>query len=129
MTGLGLAGMIGLSGAAEPVLRCEVRYASEVWNLEARLSEEAYTAPLTELAERFAIQLALVGTPGQIAVARVAVYDLEVDGAPVILQAVRHLPPFPPSPQIPALTGWNHVYSARKGRELVYGCALQEGQS
>ena len=24
-----------------------------------------------------------------------------------------------------ALTGWDHVYSARLGRELVYGCTLR----
>ena len=36
-------------------------------------------------------------------------------------------PPFATGSAVPALTGWQHVYSSVLGRELVYGCALREG--
>lgn len=114
------------AGGTDPVLQCTVRYASEVWHLSSRPTVDPYRVPLTELAERFAFRAVVAGTPSHIDYITLTVYDLEVDGAPVILQTVRHLPPFEVRTEVPALTGWNHVYSARKGRELVYGCALQQ---
>ncbi|MFZ4552345.1 MAG: hypothetical protein ACOYNB_11035 [Aquabacterium sp.] len=127
--GLAVAQAAPLAQGA-PVLQCAVRYASEVWHMQARPTLEPYEVPLSGLAERFAFKAVVAGSAAHIDHVTVTVYDLEVAGAPVILQTVRHLPPFALGAEIPSLTGWNHVYSARKGRELVYGCALQtEGQS
>ena len=42
-----------------------------------------------------------------------------------MLHQVRYQAPFASSPELPSLTGWNHVYASYLGRELRYGCALQ----
>jgi hypothetical protein len=114
--------------AAVPRLHCELRYASQSWLVDAIPTRQPYEVPMQNLDGRFGFKAVLRGTPDLIESVNLYVYDLQADGAPALIQQVRHLPPFKTDAQVPALTGWNHVYSSVLGRELVYGCALQEVQ-
>ncbi len=119
---------VGVAGAAEH-LHCEVRYASQSWHLDVAPSEQPLLAKQHDVGRRFAFRAIVRGDPGQagrIAHVTTQVFDLEADQAP-IMQQFRRSPPWPEGEQVPALTGWQHVYSAVLGRELVYGCAVRPG--
>lgn len=119
----------GLALAADPVLHCEVRYASQTWQFQATPSSSPYEVPAHDLAERFRFKAVVVGSATQVDYVSLYVYDLKAAGAPVLIHEARHKPPFEQGADIPALTGWNHVYSSVLGRELVYGCALTGARS
>jgi len=128
----GLAAATGLAGAAaqtppdggKPLLRCELRYVSTTMQVEARPVADPYTVAAQDVGTRFRFKAVVLGTPERVDSVSLYAYDMAVDNAPVLIHEVVHRPPFAAGTAIPALTGWNHVYSARLGRELVYGCAL-----
>ncbi len=113
-------------------LHCEVRYASQSWHLDAVPSAQPLQAKQHKVGERFAFRAIVRGTSGKpgdgsrIAHVTTQVFDLEADQEPIV-QQFRRSPPWPDGEQVPALTGWQHVYSAVLGRELVYGCAVRPG--
>lgn len=109
---------------ATTVLRCQVRYASDTIHIEARPVANPYTVAAQDIGERFRFKAVMVGNDQQVDYIALYAYDMEMPGAPLLIHEVVHQPPFSSNPKVPGLTGWNHVYSARLGREMVYGCAL-----
>lgn len=113
-------------------LHCEVRYASQSWHLDAVPTAQPLLAKQHNVGERFAFRAIVRGTPGtpgegnRIQHITTQVFDLEAGQEPLV-QQFRRSPPWPDGEQVPALTGWQHVYSAVLGRELVYGCAVRPG--
>jgi hypothetical protein len=127
---LGLAAGCATSAVvvAAPDLVCEIRYASESRIVRQPVSADPYAARPEAIGERFALKAVVLGGVDQIDSITLTVFDLSVDGAPVITHQARYLPPFNMHPELPALTGWNHVYSSVYGREFRYGCALQANE-
>jgi len=110
-------------------LHCEVRYASQSWHLDAVPSAQPLLAKQHNVGERFAFRATARGAPddgSRIGHVTTQVFDLEADQEPMV-QQFRRSPPWPEGEAVPALTGWQHVYSAVLGRELVYGCAVRPG--
>lgn len=123
------------ASAAEPVtapaehLHCEIRYASQIWHLDAVPTAQPLLARQHRVGERFAFRAivrAMPGDGGRIAHITTQVFDLEADQEPIV-QQWRRSQPWPDDAQVPALTGWQHAYSAVLGRELVHGCAVRPG--
>ena len=117
------------AAAAEPQtdslqLVCQVRYASETRMLRQSATTDPYSAATTDFADRFRFKAVVLGSPGRIGHITLTVYEL-TETAPVIIHQVRYGAPFNMNNEIPALTGWNHVYANYRGRELRYGCALK----
>lgn len=115
--------------AQAEVLRCQVRYASDTVLLEARPVADPYTVAAQDIGGRFRFKAVVVGNPQapqQIDHIALYAYDMEMPGAPLLIHQVVHTPPFADQPALPGLTGWNHIYSAHLGREMVYGCALSK---
>ncbi len=108
------------------VLRCQVRYASETILVEARAVSDPYTVAAKDIGGRFRFKAVMVGTPQKVDHIALYAYDMELPGAPLLIHEVVHQPPFADQAALPGLTGWNHVYSAQLGREMVYGCALDQ---
>ena len=129
---IALAGVCSLASAAEHV-RCDVRYASQTVQVDARPTDEPLRVPSVNIGERFAFKVvargthegARDGTPGRITQVSLYAYDLEAEGAPALVHQQRLSAPFATGTEVPALTGWQHVHSSVLGRELVYGCALR----
>ena len=119
-----LASGCSLVSAAEHV-HCEVRYASQTWQVDARLTDEPLRVPSVDIGQRFAFKAVARGTSGHITHISLYAYDLEAEGAPALVHQQRLSAPFATGTQVPALTGWQHVHSSVLGRELVYGCALR----
>lgn len=120
---------IGAMGAPAEHLHCEVRYASQSWHIDAVPTAEPLLAKQHNVGERFAFRAIVRGTPddgSRIEHITTQVFDLEAEQEPLV-QQFRRSPPWPEGAQVPALTGWQHVYSAVLGRELVYGCAVRPG--
>jgi hypothetical protein len=113
--------------AAAPDLVCELRYASEMQMIRQPVSADPYLAMAQQVGQRFQFKAIVLGEPERIEHIAITVYDLSVDGAPVVIHQAHYEPPFNMHAELPALTGWNHVYSSVYGRELRYGCALQGG--
>ena len=110
-------------------LHCEIRYASQVWHLDALPTDEPLLAKRHELGRRFAFRAIVRGQPGdggRIAHVTTQVFDLETDQQPMV-QQFRRSSPWPEGGEVPSLTGWQHAYSAVLGRELVHGCAVRPG--
>ncbi|MGC4075993.1 MAG: hypothetical protein QM702_02960 [Rubrivivax sp.] len=107
-----------------PLLRCELRYVSTTMQVEARPVADPYTVAAQDVDTRFRFKAVVLGTPERVDSVSLYAYDMAVDNAPVLIHEVVYRPPFAAGTAVPALTGWNHVYSSRLGRELVYGCAL-----
>lgn len=110
-------------------LHCEIRYASQVWDLDATPSQQPLQAKRHDLGRRFAFRAVARASQvgdGRIEHVTTQVFDREADQAPMV-QQFRRSPPWPAGSEVPALTGWQHVYSAVLGRELVYGCAVRMG--
>lgn len=123
--GLGQASLVQ---AAAPELVCEARYASETQTWRSPVVADPYQATTRQWPGRFSLRAVVLGQGERIDHITLSVHDLGGDGAPVMLQQVRLQPPFNTSPVIPALTGWQQVYASPLGRELRYGCALQEAR-
>lgn len=117
------------SSTAEPVLRCQVRYASETFHLEARPTSTPYDVAPHDIGGRFRFKAVVVGAQGVVDHIALYAYDMAVPQAPVLIHQVRYQAPLPIHTAIPGLTGWNHVYSSYLGREMVYGCALSTSPS
>ena len=126
---MALAGVGSLAAAAEHV-HCEVRYASQTWQVDARPTDEPLRVPSVDIDQRFAFKAVARGTPERtpehITQISLYAYDLEAEGAPALVHQQRLSAPFATGTQVPALTGWQHVHSSVLGRELVYGCALRQ---
>jgi len=119
----------GTATAPAEHLHCEVRYASQSWHLDATPTDEPLQVQRHDVGRRFAfraIARASQGQHGHIEHVTTQVFDREADQAPLV-QQLRRSPPWPEGRDVPALTGWQHVYSAVLGRELVYGCAVRAG--
>lgn len=114
--------------AAAPDLVCEIRYASESRIVRQHVSADPYAAQPEAIDGRFALKAVVLGSVDQIDSITLTVLDLSVEGAPVVTHQARYLPPFNQPPELPSLTGWNHVYSSVYGREFRYGCALQANE-
>lgn len=121
--------------AAQPVagpaehLHCEVRYASQRWQLDAAPTDQPLQVKRHDVGGRFAfraIARADPGREGRIGHITTQVFDLAAEQEPLV-QQLRRSPPWPEGAEVPALSGWQHVYSAVLGRELVYGCAVRPG--
>lgn len=124
-----VAAWLSAPAAAAPQVHCEVRYASQTVPLDASPTDAPLRVPTVSLGERFAFKAVVRGTPDRIEHISLSTYDLEAEGAPALVHQQRLSPPFAAGREVPALTGWQHVYSSVLGRELVYGCALREGPS
>ena len=111
------------------VLRCQVRYASETKLIEARPVTDPYTVTSHDIGGRFRFKAVVTGSAQQVDHIALYAYDMELPDAPVLIHQVVYQPPFSDHSTVPALTGWNHVYSAHLGREMVYGCALDMAAS
>ena len=114
-TGSGLAPSV-----VDPLehLHCEVRYASQVWHVDAVPTAQPLLQPRLDLGQRFAfraIARADAERPGRIAHVTTQVFDREAEQEPMVQQFKRS-PPWPEGQEAPALTGWQHVYSAVLGR-------------
>lgn len=125
------AAVVSAAPAVDPAehLHCEVRYASQVWHVDAAPTHQALQSPRLDLGRRFAFRaIARVDPerPGHIGHVTTQVFDREADQEPMV-QQFKRTPPWPEGQEAPALTGWQHVYSAVLGRELVYGCAVRPG--
>ena len=122
-----------LFGAVNPAtaqltehLHCDIRYASQRWQLDATPTDEPLSVQRHDVGGRFAFR-AIARRHGQgIGHIAIQVFDLEADQAPMVQQFQRAAP-WPPASEGPSLTGWQRVYSTRLGRELVYGCAVRPG--
>lgn len=119
--------MPGWAQAGAPELVCQLRYGSDELIVRQQVSADPYAATAQSIGERFQFKAVVLGEPDRIDLVTLTVYDLSVPGAPVPIHHVRYAAPFNTHPALPALTGWNHIYSSVYGRELRYGCALQEG--
>lgn len=117
--------MASIAMAAPPVLRCQVRYMSDTVHIEARPVTDPYTVAAHDIGNRFKFKAVVVGHDQQVDYIALYTYDMEAPVAPALAHQVVLKPPFAIDAPLPALTGWNHVYSSRLGRELVYGCALK----
>lgn len=117
------------TATAATVLRCQVRYASDTIHIEARPVADPYTVAAQNIGERFRFKAVVVGNDQQVDYIALYTYDMAMPGAPLLIHEVVHQPPFSSNPKVPGLTGWNHVYSARLGREMVYGCALNNNKA
>jgi hypothetical protein len=117
--------LFGTTSFAAQSLLCEVRYASETRMLRQSVSADPYDAQTVDFEGRFRFKAVVLGTADHIEHITLTVYELGVGDAPVIVHQVRHQSPFHAGTELPALTGWNHVYASYLGRELRYGCALQ----
>lgn len=127
--GMGVVSWVSISQPAwsQAVLRCDVRQADVTRRFEARPTTEPQGVASHDIDGRFRFKAVVgAGPTGEPAYVKLYVYDMAVRGAPVLLHLVTHQPPWRAAPEVPALTGWNHVYSSVLGRELVYGCAWQE---
>jgi hypothetical protein len=111
--------------AAPPTLHCQVRYLSDTVAIDATPVADPYTVAAHDIGGRFHFKAVVVGNAQQVDYIALYTYDMEVPGAPALAHQIVLKPPFAVDAPVPALTGWNHVFSARLGRELVYGCALQ----
>lgn len=116
----------GASAHAAQQVHCEVRYASETLRVVASPTGDPLRVPSVTLGQRFAFKAVVRGEPERIEHISLSAYDLEAEGAPALVHQQRLSPPFASGPELPALTGWQHVYSSVLGRELVYGCALRD---
>lgn len=120
------------AAAAAEHLHCEVRYASQSWHIDAVPTAQPLLAKQHSVGGRFAFRAIVRGTSsppgegGRIQHITTQVFDLEADQQPLV-QQFRRSPPWPQDEGVPSLTGWQHVYSAVLGRELVYGCAVRPG--
>jgi hypothetical protein len=117
--------LLGTTSFAAQSLLCEVRYASETRELRQSASADPYDAQTVEFDGRFRFKAVVLGTADHIEHITLTVHELGLGDAPVIIHQVRHQAPFHDGVEMPALTGWNHVYASYLGRELRYGCALQ----
>lgn len=110
-----------------PGLVCQVRYASETRLLHQPVTLDPYTAATMDFDNRFRFRAVIWGSLTRVDHITLTVYELASDSGapPVIVHQVRYQPPFNTGREIPALTGWNHVYASYLGRELRYGCALE----
>ncbi|TXI30528.1 MAG: hypothetical protein E6Q60_01310 [Nitrosomonas oligotropha] len=115
--------------AGPPELFCQIRYASETRTLHQSATTDPYSAATADFDNRFRFKAVVLGSPGRIDHITLTVYELFKEAPPVIIHQVRYHAPFNMNNEIPALTGWNHVYANYLGRELRYGCALQSVQS
>lgn len=129
MLGLIVGCAAGAAWGAAPDLVCEIRYASEARIVRQQVSADPYAARPESIGERFALKAVVLGGADHIDSITLTVLDLSIEGAPVVIHQARHLPPFNMHPELPALTGWSHVYSSVYGREFRYGCALQPAVS
>ena len=111
--------------ADTPSLQCQVRYLSESVLIDAQPTTRPYEVASHDIAGRFRFKAVVTGEGGQVESVALYAYDMSVPNAPVLIHEVVFKPPFVFDRPVPALTGWNHVYSARLGREMVYGCALR----
>lgn len=115
------------TSAAEHV-HCEVRYASQTVQVDARPTDEPLRVPSVTIDQRFAFKAVARGARGHITQVSLYAYDLEAEGAPALVHQQRLSAPFATGTEVPALTGWQHVHSSVLGRELVYGCALRQDE-
>ncbi len=127
--GMGVVSGVSISQPAwsQAVLRCDVRQADVTRHFEAHPTTDPQRVASHDIDGRFRFKAVVgAGPTGEPAYVKLYVYDMAVRGAPVLLHLATHQPPWRAAPEVPALTGWNHVYSSVLGRELVYGCAWQE---
>lgn len=125
LAGFLLAGLSATCVWAGPELVCELRYGSETRVLRHSAAADPYAYAAETFEGRFRLKAVVLGGAEKVEHITLTVYDLAGAGAPKISQQLRIEPPFNLQAELPALTGWSHVYSSVLGRELRYGCALQ----
>lgn len=114
------------AAGTQPTLLCDVRQADVTRRFEAQATNDPHGVASHDIDGRFRFKAVVgAGTTGEAAYVKLYVYDMAVKGAPVLLHMATHQPPWPANQDVPALTGWSHVYSSVLGRELAYGCAWQ----
>jgi hypothetical protein len=113
--------------AAAPVLRCDVTYADTTHHLETAVGSAPYTTPGVDIAGRFRFKAVVLGSGRRIDAVKLYAY-YEGSRQPTLLEEVKYLPPFAHSASPYALTGLHSLYAPPLGRELQYGCALQEAK-
>ena len=116
----------GTLAHAAPSVQCEVRYGSDTVRVVAQATDDPLSVASVPLDNRFAFKAVVRGTPERIEHVSLSTYDLQAEGAPALVHQQRLSPPFAAGQWVPALTGWQHVYSSVLGRELVYGCAVRD---
>ena len=125
LAGFLLAGLTATCVWAGPELVCELRYGSETRVLRRSAATDPYVYAAETFEGRFRLKAVVLGDAEKIEQITLTVHDLTGAGAPQIIQQLRIEPPFNLQAELPALTGWSHVYSGVLGREFRYGCALQ----
>lgn len=123
-----LAGPGACLAAASPVLHCQVRYMSDTVLVDAPLVASPYAVAPHAIGTHFQFKAVMVGEGQRVDHIALYMYDSDEPGTPVLIHEAVHKPPFQWNKPLPGLTGWNHVYAAWLGREVVYGCALQGEQ-
>jgi hypothetical protein len=125
---LAFAGMaLNFSAGAAPLLRCQVTYAGTTQTIEATPVADPYPVPSVDIGGRFRFKAVMVGSAQRVDYIKLYAY-LETRRQPVLVQAAKYLPPYPPAvPPATAvlLTGEQYLYAGAVERELIYRCTLE----
>lgn len=108
-------------------LRCEVSYGGATQTIYATPVADPYDVPSVDIEERFRFKPVMVGAGHQVEYIKLYTY-LDTAQRPVLVQAVRYLPPFPTPATAQgevSLTGLQFLYAGPVERELQYQCFLQ----
>lgn len=113
---------------AVPRLECHASYGGLTQRLVAAPVDDPYRPPpMLEFEDRFRLKAVVAGDAARVEYVKLYAWDLDTaDGRPLLLQQATYLAPVArPAPQPEdALTGAQRLYSAARGRELQWGCAL-----
>ncbi len=121
------AALLATGAHAAPLLRCEVTYAGTTHTVQANVVSDPYPVPSVDIGGRFYFKPVMVGHGDRVEYIKLYSY-LDTRQGPLLVQAVRYLPPFPApaSGSEPVnLTGAQFLYAGPVERELQYQCFLQ----
>jgi len=111
---------------AAPVLRCHFEVNAELSTQEFSPVDDPYTVRSIELSQRFRFKAVVLGDAQRVSLINLYVSHL-ADRQPMLMQHLKFVAPIAQTQSDPnALTGRVALYSPYQGKELVYGCALQE---
>jgi hypothetical protein len=108
------------------MLRCEVSYAGTTHAVQTGVVADPYSVASIDIGGRFRFKPVMVGDAGKVQYIKLYSY-LETRRQPVLVHAVRYLPPFPSPPEgtnVVHLTGMQFLYAGPVEREMQYQCFL-----
>ena len=113
---------------AAPVLRCHFEVNAERFEHSFRPVSEPYGVSSVNLADRFRFKAVVLGDSSRVDLINLYV-SYQTERQPMLLQHAKFVAPVAQKDAQPdALTGRVALYSPFLGKELQYGCALQEVQ-